>query len=424
MSKKGFIYFILTFVIVGVIASLISIYARGFRFKEEGLELQANATLVLKSRPDGAEVFINGELEAITSTNIQLAPNTYDVAIKKEGFLDWEKRLTIEKEEVTEITAHLFKSVPSLSPITLSGVTNPTISHDLKKIAYIVLPSEDNQGTSEDLSSGLWILDIINLPLGFSRDPRRITDGNLEGSSITWSPDSREILLETDAGTFTLDAGKFTPQKERENVAFVNEITLTKWQKESEDKLNALLKRLPDELENILKRKASYLAFSADEDMVTYIASGSAQIPTGLEKPLPGSSTQKEDRNIKENHTYVYDIKEDKNFLIDDASDDLLISGSFNILPLSDNNYLEIAKRKIENSSRRLAWFYTSRHIVLAEEGKITIMDYDGTNRKEIYTGSFVAPNVFPTASIDSLIILTNLGADSSPANLYSLGLK
>ncbi len=430
MSKKGMIFFILTLVIVGIIALTISFYARGYRIDSENLQIESNGTLVIKSHPDGAQVIINGEQETITNANIQLPPNTYDIIVRKEGFLDWEKRLTIEKEEVTQTTAHLFKSVPSLSPITLLGLTNPTISHDLSKIAYIVPPIENGNNITQNEDSGLWVIDIINLPLGFSRDPRIITDGNLEGATITWSPDSREILLETDNSAYFLDIGKFTPQKERENVAFKRETINTNWQEESQDKLNALLRQLPDELRSIIQRKALSIAFSADEDMIVYTASGSAEIPTGLEKPLPGSSTQKEDRSIKADHTYVYDIKEDKNFLIDKASSGLAISGSYRVSQEGTLNFQLStfppgrARGNSQLFNRRLSWFHTSRHLILAEEGKITIMDYDGTNRKEIYAGSYVSPNAFPTASIDSLIILTNLGANSSPANLYSLSLK
>ena len=51
-------------------------------------------------------------------------------------------------------------------------------------------------------------------------------------------------------------------------------------------------------------------------------------------------------------------------------------------------------------------------------------MDYDGTNRQEVYAGSYVAPHAYPALTTDRIIILTNLGANTSPPNLYSLSLK
>jgi hypothetical protein len=416
MKSKGAIFFVMTFVIVGLIAYGVSLYARGFRFDQNNGSIQPNGILVLKSHPDGAQVYINGELNTATDATIPLAPGTYDVEVKKEGFISWSKRLTIKKEEVNEITAHIFKVVPSLSSITFSGAVNPTPSHDGSKIAYLVTPTENN-GSPDDI--GLWIIETLNLPLGFSREPRKVTDGNLAGATIKWSPNGREILLTTVSGTYLLDAGRLTPQTELTNVANQVDEILIEWEEDLDKKLNDQLKKLPEQMISILNSKASSIVFSPDEDMVIYSASRSATIPDGLKKPLPGSSNQPEDRNIKEYHTYIYDIEEDKNFLIDNASSDLVLTGGY---MLSD--YTNGSVQETSSINRRLSWFPTSRHVVLAEENKITIMDYDGTNRQVIYSGSYVSPNGFPTVSIDRLLVLTNFGADSAPSNLYSMSLK
>jgi hypothetical protein len=71
-----------------------------------------------------------------------------------------------------------------------------------------------------------------------------------------------------------------------------------------------------------------------------------------------------------------------------------------------------------------LSWFPNSKNLILAEEGKVTIMDYDGTNRQVVYSGNYVSPYAFPFVNTGKIIILTNLGANSSLPNLYSLSLK
>ncbi len=125
-------------------------YAKGIRFNFEESKVTPTGLLVVKSVPDGAEIYINGEFKNATNTNITLVPETYDIRIEKEGFFTWNKRLTIEKEAVTEVTAHLFKSAPSLSATTLAGAINPVPSRDFTKIAYIVPPTSN--GTSLDNS--------------------------------------------------------------------------------------------------------------------------------------------------------------------------------------------------------------------------------------------------------------------------------
>ena len=405
MTKIRFLVLLATCVIVFSFATLIFMYAKGIRFNFEESKVTPTGLLVVKSVPDGAEIYINGEFKNATNTNITLVPETYDIRIEKEGFFTWNKRLTIEKEAVTEVTAHLFKSAPSLSATTLAGAINPVPSRDFTKIAYIVPPTSN--GTSLD-NSGLWIIEMVNLPLGFSRDPKRITDGNLSDTAFEWSPDGREILLTTTRGAYLLPAGEFTTQNQRVNVISTKTEILAEWEKEKEKRLTAQLAKLPDKLEQVISKQTYNVLFSPDEDMFVYTASASATIEEKLITPVPGASSQKEERNIKKGSTYVYDIKEDRNFLIDSNVSDLQIEGGYNS----------------QVNKRRLAWFPTSRHLVLAEDGKIEIMDYDGTNRQSVYSGSFITPHAFPTLSLDRLIILTNLGASTPAVNLYSLSIK
>lgn len=404
MTRLRVIIFISTILVVIAAGSLFAFYARGYRFNPDSLKFTPNGILVAKSVPDGAQIILNGEFKTATNATIPLPPETYDVNIIKEGFLDWNKRLVIEKEVVTQLTAHLFKSAPSLSAVTFSGISTTVPSSDMSKVAFIVPPSP-NDASVADENSGLWVIEMVNLPVGFSRDPRRITDGDLVNSTFTWSPNGREILLDTTKGSFLLKATNFTPQVQRVNIAETKNEILTEWEEKKETKLKAQLNKLPDKLVEIFNRKTSAIVFSPDEDMVLYTASGSATIEPDLIPQLPGSSTQKQERNIKDGHTYVYDIKEDRNFLIDSGSA-IILGGS----PTSEK--------------RRLSWFATSRHVVMAESNKVVIMDYDATNQKEVYSGSFEAPNAFPTLSTDRLLLLTNLGANSSPPNLYSLSLK
>lgn len=403
MTGTRIVLFLSTIAVVLSVGTIVSLYARGYRFDFDKTQFTPNGLLVIKSDPDGAQVFVNGELQTATNATVPLPPATYDISVQKEGYISWNKRLKIDKEIVTESTAHLFKSAPSLSSITFSSSINPTPSRDFSKIAYFVPPDLTNN--NED-KAGLWVMEMINLPLGFSREPQRITDGDLTDSYWEWSPDGRELLLTEKVGVFLLNSGEFTPQSKLVNIAGRKEEVLAEWVEESDKKLNSQLSKLPDELERILKRKASSTLFSPDEDMVLYIASGSAIISVDLIKPVPGASTQKEERSLENGKTYVYDIKEDRNFLIDE-NDNLIIEGGY-----------------ISKAARRLSWLPTSRHLILAEKDKVTIMDYDGTNRQSVYAGSFITPNAFPTLSTNRLIILTNLGANTSPANLYSLSIK
>src|SRR4030067_252370 len=217
MVKTRVLISFITIVIVCIVSWFIYLYARGYRFDQKTNHITPNGLLVIKSDPDGAQIYLNGEIKTETNSTISLAPGNYDVMIKKEGFLEWKKRLTIEKEIVTETTAHIFKGAPSLSAITFSGAFNPILSDDMSKIAFAVpVKKNDNQHNKDN--AGLWIMETVNLPIGFSRDPRRITDGDLTNATWQWSPDGREVLLETAFGKYLLDSGNFTSQKQRVNI--------------------------------------------------------------------------------------------------------------------------------------------------------------------------------------------------------------
>ena len=199
MTKLRVIILFTTFLVVGIIGYFVALIARGYRFDIDKFKFLPNGILVTKSDPDGASIYINGDLKGATNTNIKLSPNSYDVEIKKEGYITWSKRLTVKKEEVTQITAQLFKTAPSLSPITFNGAENPVVSDDFGKIAYT---------NNEEL----WIMSVSTLPIGFPNSPKKIADGIIDSSTYLFSPNGQELLLETNIGAYLLNTNEFTSQ--------------------------------------------------------------------------------------------------------------------------------------------------------------------------------------------------------------------
>jgi len=383
-------FLILTLIVVGGVGLFASYYARGYRLNLKTFKFEPNGILVLKSDPDGASVYINGDLKTATNASISLSPGTYDVDVRKDGYFSWYKRLTVEKEIVTQVSISLFKNAPSLSPITSEGAVNPVISDDGTKVAFSVLPATGIDSTQ----TGLWILDMYNLPFGFASGPKRITDGDMTSASYVFSPDGRQILLTVSNGVFLLDTGSFTSQAQQVNVASKKDSILAGWESQKSEADTNLIKNLPSELNDILTRKTSNFNFSPDQNMILYTASSSGTLPDNLITPLPGASTQKQERNIQAGNTYVYDTKEDRNFLIS------------------------------TQPSPVLRWMPTGEQLLLAQDGQIIVMDYDGTNSQVIYSGSYITPDAFPLGSATKILILTNLGASSGSANLYSLTVK
>jgi len=379
-----------TFIIVGIFGVVAILYARGFRLQnnKDTIALGPTGLLVANSDPTGAQVFVEGELKTATDNSISLPPGTYNVTIKKEGFLGWEKDITIEKEAVTQVDAFLVSAAPSLTALTFSGAINPTASEDFSKIAYVVPTAADNIERA-----GLWIMETVNLPLGFNRDPRRITDGDLTGATYEFSPDAREILLTTSSGTYLLNVSEFTPQTARINILAQVQTIKAEWQEIRTTRLAAKIAPLPDEIESVFAKSTSGILFSPDENRILFTATAQAQIPEDKVPKLPGSSTQPQERQLTQGKKYVYDIREDRNFAVG-------------------------------NSEEIVYWVSNSLNLIIPEENKITITDYDGTNKKTVYSGSYVFPVSYPSTNVNRLLLLTNYGASDSLTNLYWLSLK
>lgn len=405
MVKLRVILFAITILVVGIFGTLAFFYAKGFRFDPENGKISPQGLLVAKSLPDSAELYINGELKSATNVTLSLNPGNYDVKVKKAGYSEWQKRLTIEKEIVTEFTANLFKTTLSLNSVTEGGVLSPSISLDLLKIAYIVPYSENSRE-----NAGLWVLENTNLPIGFLREPKRLTDGDLRESSYIWSPKGDEIMLTTKKGVYIVDVNKFTPQSQLINISASKDIVINGWVKDYEKIQANHMQGLPEKLTDVLNKSASEVVFSPDDDMILYRAGSDNKLEENIITPFPGASTQKEERSITKGKIYLYDIKEDKNFLIDDGNE-TIINGSFITNPLT-------------TAKRSLTWYPSSRHLVLSEENKVIVMDQDGTNRQVVYSGSYSAPFAFPTQDPSKILILTNLGSIDTIPNFYSVSIK
>jgi hypothetical protein len=121
-----------------------------------------------------------------------------------------------------------------------------------------------------------------------------------------------------------------------------------------------------------------------------------------INPPLIGTDSTPQVRNIIKGQVYVYDIKEDRNYLI------------LSTLPAP-----EIASGELP-----LMWYPDSKHLVYVHDGRIDMMDYDAQNQTTVYAGPFVDDYVFPWPDATQLVILTNLGNPNIAPNLYTIGLK
>ncbi len=382
--RQRILLFLATLILVPLLTYSVILFARGYRPSPSGGgSLQPTGILAANSLPEGAQLYINSRFKSATNTNLNLPPGSYEIEIKKDTYFPWKKTVEIKAEEVTRASAILFPTIPALKAITTTGASSPTLSPDGTKIAFIQ--------TSNNLSN-IYILDLNDSPLGIlNRDPKQIAT-LINVSTITWSPDSKQIVLSASSAAYLVDINN--PSQQTTNVSARLVALLRDWEQTRSTREAQKFSTLPMPVQVTLATSAANLVWSPKENKVMYTATSSATIADNLIRPLPGSSTQAQSRHTTPGNIYVYDTEEDRNF-------------------------------KISSASAKLAWFPTSNHLVELQQSKVTVLEYDGGNPTVVYMGPMENGYAFPYPSSRQLLILANLNPTISKlSNLYAVSLR
>lgn len=381
---------ILLFLLIAT--TIVVLYGKGYRFWfEKGKpDISGTGLLVATSKPDGAQVFVNDHLATATDSTINLSPGEYSIRVYKDGYFPWRKKIKIEKEVVAKIDATLFPTAPKLDSITNTGVENPRVDPTTTQIVYTISSSSASK-------NGVWVLDMAERSLlTLQSGTKQIADDSndtLSKATFTWSPDGKQLVasisatLSRSAAWYLLETSSFNESPRNVTTTLVS--IFAAWENERREKEASRLTALKKPLRKVIEENFAAAKWSSDETKILYTASQSATIPIIIKPPLIGTNQTPEERDIKKDSVYVYDIKEDKNY-------------------------------KIEIGN----WLPDSKHLLLVKEKKVHIIEYDGGNDTIVYAGPFIDDYVFPFSNESKIVMLTNLGNPDIPANLYTLGLE
>lgn len=379
------------------------LYGMGYRlnFATGKPEISGTGLLVATSVPDGAQVFINDHLTTATDNTINLAPGEYDVKIVEEGYFPWQKRIIVQQEVVAKADALLLPVAPKLENITSIGVDTPIIDPSLSRIAYKV-------ASQSAVKNGIYVFDLSNRTIltlqSASQQIANDTTDIFSQAAISWTPDGESIIATVSANpanptTYLLAANSLNTTPEDITTTLP---TLSKtWADEITEKEQARIKALRRPLQKMITEHFTILAWSPDETKILYTASQSGELPLIITPRLIGTNSIPEQRSIEQDAVYVYDIKEDRNYRIADTLPDV---GAYNI--------------------PHIKWYPSSNHLIIVQDKKIDIIEYDGQNRTTIYAGPFIDGYVYPWPDDAKIVILTNLGNPSILPNLYTINIK
>ena len=382
-----------------IILSLgVILYARGYRFDPTRKVFSATGILAVSSTPRAAKVYLNGEFRGATDLNLSLAPGTYTVEVKKEGFAPYSTTLKLRGEIVEIVDPILFPLNPSLSPLTNLGVTKAVEIDSTDKI--LLFTERENLETD-----GIYIFEASRTPLNIFQPLKRLAlksallqSGSFTDSEVIFSDDYKQAIV-----TLNLEDGpaSYLISLDQENQIPLNvteskQALLTAWEKEHKQELQKIFEAYPKEIRKISSDSFSMTMHSPDQTKVLYKAKKTVNLPMVIVPPLIGSNQTRESRQLQQNHIYVYDRKEDKNFEIGDS----------------------------ELNINSIRWYSDSSHLVFGEEKQITLSDYDATAKQTLYSGP-LSQSFFALTSSGQLLILSNLNPLQNPLpDIYEVGIR
>ena len=394
-----FIYrLLLIFVFIFCLVLVIG-YARGYQIDFEKKVLSSTGILAVTSTPKAAKIYVNGELKGVTDSNLTLSPGQYTVEIKKDGYTNWAKKLTLKGELVLSLDALLFPLNPSLSPLTNLGVKKAISLNQTDRILLFT-------DTGDETKDGIYLFEGGKRPfLPLSPMKRIVLKKNLTvftdftSVDVYLSPDLKEVIIESPKEK---TAYLLSLEEENTNVFDITtskDALLVAWKSEKEKEYLKILETFPKEIAKVASDSFHIIAFSPNETRLLYSPEKPVVLPSVITPPLIASNQTPDVRKLQKDHLYVYDKKEDRNFEI-------------SLLPTT--NY----------QLSTIQWYSDSKHLILNENNKISVVDYDGTNKQTIYSGPF--DNSFFNATGDGgLIVLLNLNPEANKfPDLYAVGIK
>jgi len=440
-----------------IVGSLVAIrFAQGYRFSfsQERSSVRSTGLLAANSFPTGAQVVVNDKLIGATDDTFYLEPGSYNVEISRDGYYPWKKTIQLQPELVVQTNAQLFRRVPSLTPLTYTGIHNISPAPDGEKLIYYT------SSASAKNRNGLYILDLTTSLLNSQREPRQIAEEaagfDLETAQFIWSPDNSQVIVISNGREVLLDINRKSVLNELPDVGFRLKEILSEWEAEMYIRERQYLSKFPPRVLEVASQSAINVYLSPDKKKILYTATASTTLAENLVPPLPAANTQPQERTLVPGTTYVYDREEDRNFKVDaiPSNSDYIKMATDSATPFvgktllatdldmpaktlaaSPSSFLRMtattSAETANNFSRYysslyshgIQWFPDSRHILYTDGTRIYLMEYDNTNQTAVYSGPFDPFFIYPWPDGSRILTLTSLGSLSSP-NLYGIELK
>lgn len=417
MSKR-LILAIVTLVVIGAGAGAAMLLAKGYTFSAKQARIVGTGIISVSSVPDGASVYIDGHLTTATNTNISsLTPKKYHLKIAKEGFISWENDVEVAEGLVTEVKATLFPALPTIYPLTVNGVSNTLLSPDGQKLAFLVPMGSETRTRQK---GGVWVWTMSTQPISFNRgaEPHQLVSStstlDFSKAAMQFSPDSKSLMVTLQEGgipgeastrNFLLPVDRTTSVSDLKDITPIVSATLKEWADDEKTQKMEMVLAIKDLQVQKVASESAIVRWSPDETKFITV--------TG-----PAGNNPRDTLTRAKVYDLITPVKADSNNSprFGEAGRAGLSAGQSGLVGSKVYDLPE---------ARAYYWLPDSRHVILVQDGKISLADFDGTNMAVIYAGPFQDSAVYPWPDSSRLMIVTSFNTPTaSTPNIFGINLK
>lgn len=393
-----YIFFIIIFLVV---APLTIFYTMGYRYNLEKGRVQKTGVMKITTVPRDADIYLNGEKQASQSpAKIEyLLPGDYEIRLAKDGYHDWQKKLSVAENGTTFAEKIMLFKNASATPLTASATVSWLVSPDKNVVIF-----SDKSGTISliDINSGL-----LGEVSGGNLEAISKIDGAADLQLLSFSPSGRYVLAKNASGKTTAYYLIDTVLKSSKKISAA--LIDLKWAGDK-DALYGLDKSGLRQVDlSALTAKTAIKKIAADDFFISgsslYYLAGNKLQKTDLNggntttiAALAASGTisaLKNDRafiiNSDNGTTQIVDLNQKLKTITVNAEyadwlndNSVILHSDYEIYIFeTGSNYPELITR-LGTKLTAVTWHPGGRHIVFSSDGKINILELDNREYRNI----------------------------------------
>ncbi len=228
IAYRRFIYSIFI-ILFFAITPLVVLYTEGYRYNFQKGRVQKTGILIISSTPKKADIYLNGQKADDYSTPAKIEkvlPADYEIRLSKEGYHDWQKRLTVNENQTT------------FAEKIILWKMNWPVSVSLKKAESLLTSPDKSRAIYIDSNKAVQLFDFNDGKFYQIDDLKEYQNVKI----VSWSASSRKFLIkgEKNANTsyFVYTYNNYDLNTGAEKFTLPGKgIISVKWDKNSDNKL-------------------------------------------------------------------------------------------------------------------------------------------------------------------------------------------